>query len=116
MAFVGFLTFGFTEVVCGTKTTRLHAGSVQSGSLIVNGYAYDLSTWNHPRGGPFNGTQNPLFMQSFQAGGKDASFMFQNVNQHCLGLIKPTASSGIPHRGEQMDWYFPSVVSPVSLL
>lgn len=107
MLFVGYLTFGFTISVCGTPPNRYHAGSIQTGSLIINGYAYDLGDWNHPSGGPFNGSQNPLFMDSWKAGGMDASFMFQKVNENCLGIIEPATGATIDHSGERMGWYFP---------
>jgi chitin synthase len=109
MGAVGFLTFGFTQTVCGEQPLRIKGGNVQSDSLVINGFDYDLGKWNHPAvaGGAFNGTSNPLYMDQWMAGGTDASFLFQKVNQHCLNVITPAANSGIRRNGNYMAWYFP---------
>ena len=62
MAGVGFLTFGFTKAVCNTTTTRFYAGSIDTGSVVIHGYAYDFDKFNHPKVGSFDGTQNPLYV------------------------------------------------------
>ncbi|WWC87585.1 uncharacterized protein L201_002475 [Kwoniella dendrophila CBS 6074] len=108
MAIVGFVTFGFTQTVCGNTQFRLPGGTADNASLIINGYDYDLGNWKHPAAGTvFNGTTSPLYMDEYMAGGKDVSFMFQNVNRHCLGVITPASGTGITHQGDQMAWYFP---------
>jgi len=110
MAAVGFLTFGFTKTVCGTPSNRTLAGTVQEGTLIINGYTYDLGNWFHPSVGEFNGSQNPLFTADYMAGGKDASFMFQKVNENCRGIIGPSNNTGISpidRTAGTMAWYFP---------
>ena len=107
MAIVGFITFGFTQTVCGDEKLRIKGGEVNSGSVIINGYDYDLSTWDHPKTDTiFNGSTSPLYMDQYWAGGKDISFLFQRVNQHCLDVITPASGSGIPSSGNQMEWYF----------
>ncbi|KAK8861274.1 hypothetical protein IAR55_002093 [Kwoniella newhampshirensis] len=108
MAAVGFLTFGFTQTVCGTQPIRIAGGQANNGSLVINGYDYDFSRWRHPAAGSmFNGSTSPLYMDQWMAGGKDASFMFQNVNKHCIDVITPARGSGIQSQGNQMAWYFP---------
>lgn len=108
MAGVGFLTFGFTQTVCGKPPVRFHGGSVDKGSLIINGYAYDFSNFNHPAvQGFFSGQSNPLFDEPYVAGGMDASFLFQNVNEHCLNIITTAPNSSIQHSGQKLAWYFP---------
>ena len=42
MAFVGFLTFGFTATVCGNPSVRLRVNEVSGGYMIFHGSAYDL--------------------------------------------------------------------------
>ncbi|KAG8925177.1 Chitin synthase, class 3 [Tulasnella sp. 417] len=108
MAAVGFLTFGFTQAVCNDPGTRVQTGNITKSFLIVHGYAYDLGAWKHPAvSGSFNGQSNPLFEQ-YNAGGMDASFLFQNVNQHCTGLIKLAQGSSIAVDSKQnLGWYFP---------
>jgi chitin synthase len=108
MAAVGFITFGFTQTVCGDQALRIRGGEANNGSLVINGYAYDFSRFEHPAILPyFNGTTNPLYSDEWQAGGKDASFLFQNVNQKCKGIITPAAGSAIISSGDNMAWYFP---------
>lgn len=122
MAAVGFITFGFTQTVCSSTGVRIKGGTASNASLIINGYNYDLGNWNHPAAGSsFNGSQNPLFMDNWMAGGKDASFMFQRVNEHCLNIITPSNTTTIPKDGNRMAWYFPcnlhdqTGASPVNL-
>ncbi|KAJ6617712.1 glycosyltransferase family 2 protein [Mycena sp. CBHHK59/15] len=113
MAGVGFITFGFTQAVCGKPPNRFHGGAVGDanigkGSVVINGYDYDFGTFHHPQAGStFDGTTNPLFVGGWNLAGNDASFMFQKVNQNCLGLISRPNTSSITGSGELMDWYLP---------
>jgi chitin synthase len=109
MAVVGFVTFGFTQTVCGTQKLRIRGGGANNGSIVVNGYDYDLGNWNHPAvaNSAFNGSNSPIYSDDWMAGGKDASFLFQNVNKHCYGVITPATGTGITHDGNNMAWYFP---------
>ncbi|KAJ7264740.1 glycosyltransferase family 2 protein [Mycena rebaudengoi] len=117
MAAVGFITFGFTQSVCGTPPQRFHGGSIGDtgigkGSIVINGYDYDFGTFKHPKVGRFDGQQNPLFEGGWGIAGNDASFMFQKVNQNCLGLVSKPTGSSISGSGQSMDWYFPCNVIP----
>lgn len=109
MGIVGYITFGFTQTVCGVQKLRIQGGQVNNGSLVINGYDYDFSSWKHPVALPeFNGSTSPIYMDNWMAGGKDASFLFQNVNKHCLNVIIPANNSGITHNSaNEMAWYFP---------
>lgn len=112
MAAVGFLTFGFTEAVCGTPPNRFHGGAIGDGfigknDLVIHGYNYDFSKFRHPKVGIFDGDANPVLAGGWGAGGNDASFLFQKVNQQCLGLITRPSTSNITGSGNNMDWYFP---------
>ncbi|KAJ7455368.1 family 2 glycosyltransferase [Mycena galericulata] len=113
MTLVGFFTFGFTEAVCGTPTNMYHGGAIGTefigtSSVVINGYDYDFSTFLHPASGTtFDGTTNPLNEGGWNLAGHDASFLFQNVNQHCLGLITKGSDSNITADGDEPEWYFP---------
>jgi chitin synthase len=108
MAIVGFITFGFTQTVCSNNGIRIKGGHADSASLVINGYDYDFSKFEHPAvPGYFNGTTNPLYSDVWQAGGKDASFLFQNVNENCLNVITPASGSAISNDGTRLGWYFP---------
>ncbi|GAA5929034.1 chitin synthase CHS3 [Sporobolomyces koalae] len=106
MAFVGFLTFGFTQAVCGTPGLRYHAGTIEGGSMIYHGYDYDFDKFRHPAANGISEGSNPLY-DLFNAASMDGSFLFQKVNQKCLNIITPAAGTGITHNGNQMGWYFP---------
>ncbi|KAK9474504.1 chitin synthase-domain-containing protein [Dipodascopsis tothii] len=106
-AAVGFLTFGFTETVCSHSASRLRINTVDSGFMIIQGRAYDLTHSSHPAAQGIQAHANVLYPPT-NAGGQDGSFLFQNVNSHCLGLIKPTAATTIPSdTAGRMAWYFP---------
>ncbi|KAJ7761213.1 glycosyltransferase family 2 protein [Mycena maculata] len=112
MAVVGFITFGFTQTVCGTPPNRFHGGAIGDaniglGSVVINGYDYDFSSFDHPAVGTFDGKTNPLFVGGWNLAGNDASFMFQNTNERCLGLLSKPNTSQITGTGEELDWYFP---------
>ena len=115
MAGVGFLTFGFTEAVCGEPPKRFHGGAIgpsniDVGFVVIHGFNYNLTNWNHPRAGnTFDGTKSVLDMRLFglQVGGNDASFLFQNVNKNCYGHITRASDSNIGGSGNFLDWYVP---------
>ncbi|KAL2146711.1 hypothetical protein VTI28DRAFT_2862 [Corynascus sepedonium] len=112
MAVVGFLTFGFTQVVCGSPPLRLRVNEVGSGYMIFHGSAYDLAQSHHP---PAEGIPrrldgsgaNILFDLPEKHGGKDGSFLFQNVNGKCKGLINAAPGSDVPNDNGELAWYFP---------
>nr|CAB41410.1 chitin synthase [Tuber magnatum] len=107
-AFVGFLTFGFTQAVCRSPVQRLKVNHVGGGYMIIHGRAYDLTTSKHPATVDFPANRNVLYDLPEKNGGKDASFLFQNVNGQCKGLITPTEKSMIPTDSSGgMAWYFP---------
>jgi chitin synthase len=103
MAFVGFITFGFTEAVCDTKTTRYNAANVSQGSTAIHGYYYNFSSFYHPQVGPFaaNGPfnhSNPAYSDPWLTGGKDATNLFQIVGDKCSNVLTTTGTG---------DRYFP---------
>lgn len=108
MAAVGFLTFGFTDAVCGNQGLRFLAGSVQGGSMIFHGYDYAMDQFQHPAAAGIEANSNPLYSE-FNAGSKDGSFLFQNVNGNCKGLITRRAGATSPplDADGNLGWYFP---------
>lgn len=105
-AFVAYLTFGFTRTVCSNKVTRTQIGHVNTGYLIIHGRAFDLSSSQHNKAAGVPAGSNVLW-PPVNAGGKDASFLFQNVNGNCKGLIKPRDNCSIPTNGDELAWYMP---------
>lgn len=104
--FVAYLTFGFTRTVCSGERIRMRNNEVNTGYLIINGKAYDLTSSSHPEAAGVPGGSNLLY-PPFNAGGQDASFLFQNVNGNCKGLITPRENCTIPFTGEDLAWYMP---------
>lgn len=107
-AFVGFLTFGFTEAVCGKPGLRLRINKVDGGYMIFHGSAYNLEGSKHPaaRGIPLN--SDVLYDLPHRYGGQDGSFFFQNVNGACKGLITLAPGSDVPTNADgDLAWYFP---------
>lgn len=113
MAIVGFITFGFTATVCGSPPERLRVNKVDSGYMIFHGVAYDLSTSHHPaaEGIPLRSDglgANVLYDLPEKHGGEDGSFLFQNVNGKCKGLITLAKDSDVPTNDDgDLAWYFP---------
>ena len=108
-AFVGFLTFGFTQAVCGTPGQNFRINTVDEGYMIFHGQAFDLADGSaHPAADGIPAGSNMVFDFPGHYGGQDGSFLFQNVNGACQGLILPTKDSKIPHDADgNMAWYFP---------
>ena len=107
-AFVGFLTFGFTQAVCGAPGLRLKINHVEPGYMIFHGRAYNLYGSAHPaaRGIPLNSDVTVDLPEHY--GGQDGSFLFQNVNGACKGLITKASGSDVPTDANgDLAWYFP---------
>ncbi|KAL2444734.1 Chitin synthase 4 [Exophiala dermatitidis] len=107
-AFVGFLTFGFTQAVCAAPGLRLKINHVDRGYMIFHGGAYNLDGSMHPaaRGIPLDA--NVLYDLPHKYGGQDGSFMFQKVNGACKGLITLAEGSDVPTNSDgDLAWYFP---------
>lgn len=103
---VAFLTFGFTRTMCDGTGHGISIHDVSSGHLVINGKAFDLTASSHPKAAGIEPGTNILY-DPINAGGKDASLLFQNVNGHCRGLINPRSNCSIPHEGDQIAWYMP---------
>ncbi|VEU21477.1 DEKNAAC102572 [Brettanomyces naardenensis] len=106
---IAFLTFGFTRTVCGREKERLQAKDLGNGYLVINGRAYDLTSSSHPGAPGIDAGANVLY-PPVNAGGKDASLLFQNVNGNCKGLITPRENCTIPHKDGELAWYMPCKV------
>lgn len=105
--FVGYLTFGFTETVCKNTAIRIHSSQLATDELLISGTVYELGSYEHP-GVTGIDDNSPILYPPVNAGGKDASFLFQNVNGNCKGVITPKENSSIPFNSEgEMGWYFP---------
>lgn len=107
-AFVGFLTFGFTQAVCGEPGLRLKINHVDTGSMIFHGEAYSLLNSMHPAALGIPLDTNVLYDLPHKYGGQDGSFMFQQVNGNCKDLIVAANGSDVPTNSDgELAWYFP---------
>ncbi|PGH12237.1 hypothetical protein AJ79_04417 [Helicocarpus griseus UAMH5409] len=108
-AFVGFLTFGFTQVVCGTPPLRLKINEVDRGNIIFHGKAYSMEGTRHPESLGVPDRSNVAY-PPVNYGGMDASFLFQQVNGACKDLITAAPNSDVPTNSQgELAWYFPCV-------
>ncbi|MCJ1435857.1 Chitin synthase, class 3 [Xylographa pallens] len=109
-AAVGFLTFGFTQAVCGIQPVQQQVNSVGGDSMIFQGQAYNLNGMRHPGAQGIPDGSNVLYDLPHKYGGQDGSFMFQNVNGACKGLITLAPNSDVPtNAAGDLAWYFPCV-------
>ena len=109
-AFVGFLTFGFTQAVCGAPTQNFKVNEIGNDAMIFHGAAYNLNSMRHPAAKGIPANKNPLYDLPHKFGGQDGSFMFQNVNGACKGLITAAEGSDVPKNDDgSLAWYFPCV-------
>jgi chitin synthase len=105
---VGFLTFGFTITVCGKPPQQFKLGEVDNNSVIINGFSYNLATFKHPKTQTiFNGSSSPLRDAGLSIAAQDLSFMFQNVNGTCRGIIGLASGSAIASDSGHPHWFFP---------
>jgi chitin synthase len=109
--FVGYLTFGFTQTVCPPKAAqRLKQNEVDKGYMIFHGKAVNLAFSHHPLARGVQADANVVFDLNY--GGMDGSFLFQNVNGACKGLITRKDSSSMPtNSNDDLAWYFPCVAT-----
>lgn len=105
-AIVAFLTYGFNRATCTTLAPRLKPKDILTSFLVIGGKAYLLDSSAHPAAPGIEANSNILY-PPINAGGKDASLLFQNVNGNCKGLIKAREDSTIPHNGDELAWYMP---------
>lgn len=106
-AIIAFLTFGFTRATCTGLTKRMKLEDISTGYIVINGRAYNLDSSSHPAAPGILAGANVLYPPT-NAGGKDASLLFQNVNGNCKGLITPTDTNSIPINEEgDLAWYMP---------
>lgn len=106
-AIIAFLTFGFTRTTCTNLTKRMKQQDLTTEYIVVNGRAYNLTGSGHPAVPGILDSANILYPPT-NAGGKDASLLFQNVNGNCKGLIVPREGSSIPTNDKgDLAWYMP---------
>ena len=106
-ASVGYLTFGFTQTVCPPGANqRLRINHVGGGYMIFHGIAYNLGSSHHPLARGVQEGFNVVYDLPY--GGTDGSFLFQNVNGACKGLIRRQQTSAMPtNAAGDLAWYFP---------
>lgn len=105
-AIIAFLTFGFTRSVCIHTADRMPIHDLSTGYVVINGRAYNLDSSSHPAAPGIDAGANVLY-PPINAGAKDASLLFQNVNGNCKGLIGPRDNCTIPNNDGDLAWYMP---------
>ncbi|KAJ2136655.1 Chitin synthase, class 3, partial [Coemansia sp. RSA 678] len=96
MGVIAFVTFGLQQVLCGLsgQQTRVKWNDVGNGYAVVNGRAYDIKQYKHADATPWTGGAGANLMgEPANAGGKDLSFLFQNPNDACRGVLTYDSST-----------------------
>lgn len=115
MGFVGFLTFGFTQVVCPRPPLNFRMEEINNAYVIVHGWAFLLNSWNaHPPIAGITDKATNVLEEPINAGGKDASFLFQNLNNQCKAIILPKSLNSVVGQGSLLS-YFPLTSQPATL-
>lgn len=106
-AIIAFLTFGFTRTVCKDSGVRVKSNEVSTGYVVVNGNVY-LYNGTSPEGSDLQAKGKDAIYGPWNDAGKDASFLYQNVNGNCHDIIMPRDNCTIPHdTNNNLAWYFP---------
>ncbi|WFD23600.1 chitin synthase [Malassezia equina] len=106
MAIVGYITFGFTQTVCGVQN-RYDLGVVyqskeDTAAVLVGGKMMTLDSWIHP---PFRGIENygslkdhsPTYDWTFSAGsGANLNLIFPVTGGTCEGILNVVPNSNPP--------------------
>lgn len=110
MAIVGYITFGFTQTVCGVQNRYdmrdvYYSGS-ETSAVLVGGKMMTLDNWKHP---PFPGIENygslgrvpPTYDYMFSAGyGADLNLIFPVTGGVCDGVLSVVEGSNPPRYAE----------------
>lgn len=128
---VGFLTFGFSSVMCGSTLPRTHFSNIPHDAIVIRGVSFNISELvNHPKITLLNQNVKNVRVQqkkkvSFSlspgsrvslleyAGGKDASLLFQNHpmdSNSCDGIVDYSNSSRQLVNRPGFKQYYPCVL------
>ncbi|WFD36125.1 chitin synthase [Malassezia cuniculi] len=111
MAFVGYITFGFTNTVCGVEarinSTQVAFDGNYNGAMTIHGNAFVLENFTHPlipSNPQLSGTnRNPVYNEPYMVGHKAGNLLFQPIGGVCSGVFTekngaaPTNSRGVQH-------------------
>ena len=108
MALVGYITFGFTQTVCGIQNRYLldevFKNKTHSSSALVGGKTLSLDDWTHK---PFPGDDNPKYINlttnpiayTYLYGadhGANLNLLFQKTGDACEGILEPVPNQNPP--------------------
>ncbi|ORX99919.1 hypothetical protein K493DRAFT_323786 [Basidiobolus meristosporus CBS 931.73] len=85
-ASIGFLTFGFQQVLCSwDEVSRVKLDQVNATDIILHGRVLKLTSLAHPA---VPGLSIEDSIRPTGSSGQDVSFLFQSMNGHCSGVLK----------------------------
>ena len=103
MGLVGYITFGFTETVCGTNQRYnlydLQYGDKSNGIVIGYGTAFSMDSFRHPRveGDPdLNGNTTPIYTDRFHLAKSYINLLFPVTGGPCEGVLNTVPNSNPP--------------------
>lgn len=92
--FITFLTFGFNTTFCKPKElVDIPFDKITKSQILVHGLIYNKSQFD-------------VFELEGDIGGKDLSFLFQNVNGNCRGII-----NNDKYNSDILPFYFPCTIT-----
>ncbi|WFD42437.1 chitin synthase [Malassezia psittaci] len=104
MTLVGYITFGFTETVCGTNQ-RYSLNYLQGDSKDVNGIvvgygeAISMDSFNHPAVSgiaDLNGTTTPIYVDRFHLSRSYINLLFPVTGGPCEGVMNTVPNADPP--------------------
>ncbi|WFD02700.1 chitin synthase [Malassezia obtusa] len=107
MGLVGYITFGFTETVCGTNqrydVEKIHNDKSTAGMVVLYGKAFSMDGFKHPVVNfPYldgKGPNNPVYTDMFHLSRSYINFLFPVTGGPCEGVLTPVPDA-------QTDRYF----------
>ena len=95
---ITFLTFGFNSAFCKPKTLiDIPFNQINNNQVLINGLIYLKSDFD-------------IFKLNQEIGGEDISFLFQNVNGNCKGIVQNKKFSN-----DEVPYYYPCTITKKTL-
>ncbi|KAJ3368659.1 Chitin synthase, class 3 [Allomyces arbusculus] len=108
MTIVGFLTFGFNQVLCQSQDSRMDFMSLGGGYVVINGYGFDVTEYNHNFGTYGQFPFEEIYASDRGFAQRDLSFLFQNSYG---GLPECQALFGGEKYTSATNYLFPCTIS-----
>lgn len=100
MGFVGYITFGFTQTVCGTDQRyslySMQTDKDKSGMMNLYGKSYDMNDFNHTPVPDFPDLKQPVWTDRYDISRSYVNLLFPVTGESCEGIMQPVRNSNPP--------------------